>query len=80
MKRLVNYHEKMGVFNIQCDTCPLNVHADALGVKRPDCVAGMATKVQGHIPIHHCEHYSKNSLANEPEKKLSIQCGKEDAP
>jgi len=77
MKRIVTYQKSLGVFNISCPDCPLNVHADALGVKRKDCVAGMVTNMQGHVPIHQCEHYKKDSIANEPEKQLSIICGKE---
>ena len=79
MKRVVDYAENMGVFNIHCPTCPLHVHSDALGTKRANCVAGMVTNMQGHMPIHHCPHYVKNSLENEPEKKLVIECGKESA-
>jgi hypothetical protein len=78
MKRIVEYGESLGVFNIHCPTCPLHVHSDALGSKRQDCIAGMVTNMQGHIPIHTCKHYAKDSLANEPEKKLSIQCQMEE--
>jgi len=77
MKQIVNYQEKNGVFSIDCPTCPLIPVFEALGQKPTACVAGMVTNMQGHMPIHTCKHYQKNSIANEPEKKLSIQCGKE---
>ena len=79
MKRIVTYAEELGVFHIDCPTCPLIPAFEALDQKPTSCVSGLVTKMQGHCPIHACKHYAKNSLANEPEKQLSIQCGKEDA-
>jgi len=79
MKRIVTYTEELGVFHIDCPTCPLIPAFDLLDQKPKPCVSGMVTNMQGHMPIHTCKHYQKDSLANEPEKKLSIECGKENA-
>jgi hypothetical protein len=80
MKREVTYtEEKGGIFHIDCQTCPLIPAFQALDQKPQACVAGLVTNIQGHVPINTCKHYQKDSIANEPEKKLSIICGKEDA-
>jgi hypothetical protein len=80
MKRIVTYtEEEGGVFHIDCATCPLIPAFQALDKKPEACMAGMVTNVQGHVPIHTCKHYVKDSIANEPGKILSIQCGKEGA-
>ena len=79
MKRIVSYAENLGVFHIDCAECPLIPAFTALDKKPESCVSGMVTNMQGHMPIHQCKHYAKDSIANEPEKKLSIQCGREDA-
>ena len=78
MKRIVTYtDEGHGVFHIDCADCPLIPAFVALDKKPESCIAGIVTNVQGYVPIHTCKHYQKNSIANEPEKKLSIICGKE---
>lgn len=79
MQREVTYKEELGVFSIDCATCPLIPAFKALGQKPQSCVAGMVTNMQGHMPIHTCKHYGRKSLANGENKTLNIQCGKEDA-
>ena len=77
MKRLVKYEESLGIFSIYCDECPLIPAFKELGQKPKACMAGMVTNIQGHMPIHTCDHYAKDSIANEPNNGLSIECGKE---
>jgi hypothetical protein len=80
VKRIVTYTEESGgVFHIDCATCPLIPAFQALEQKPAACVSGIVTNMQGHVPIHTCKHYQKDSIASEPEKKLVIICGKEDA-
>jgi hypothetical protein len=76
MKRIVEYKEEIGVFSITCPDCPLLTAFEELNQKPWACVSGMVTNMQGHVPIHTCKHYTKDSIANEAEKKLSIECGK----
>lgn len=79
-KRIVTFtEEEGGVFHIDCADCPLIPAFKALDQKPHACIAGIVTNMQGPVPIHTCKHYQKDSIANEPEKKLSIICGKEDA-
>ena len=81
MKRTVTYKEELGVFHINCETCPLIPAFRELGKVPEACVAGVATNVQGHIPIHTCRHYEKNSLDRDREKnELTIICNKKETP
>ena len=78
MKREVKYKEEVGVFSIDCSDCPLIPAFVALDKKPESCVAGIATRMQGHVPIHKCKHYLQDSISNGPEKTLWIECKKED--
>jgi len=79
MKRQVSYAEELGVFHIDCADCPLIPAFKALDQKPTACVSGMVTNIQGHMPIHTCKHYAKDSISNGENKTLWIECGKEDA-
>lgn len=74
IRRTVELHEgEAGIFGIDCSTCPLKVHTDALGQKAPDCVHGIITNMQGAIPMGTCKYYEKDSIATEG-KTLEILC------
>jgi hypothetical protein len=75
MKRAVAYDEgNFGLWAITCATCPLKPHAKALGQRTPDCAAGIATNMQGPIPTKVCKHTNTESLRNEADNGLSIEC------
>jgi hypothetical protein len=77
MRRQVSYTEgDGGVFHIDCAACPLIPAFKALDKKTESCIAGIATNMQGHVPIHICKHYEKNSISNGEENTLWIECGK----
>lgn len=80
MKREVTYKEELSVFSIDCATCPLIPAFQLLEQKPTACVSGMVTNMQGHVPIHTCKHYAKDSISNGDNKTLWIECGKEVAP
>ena len=78
MKREVKYKEELGVFDISCEACPLIPLFKELDQKPQACLAGMVTNMQGHVPIHTCKHYVKDSISNGDDKTLWIECGKEE--
>lgn len=53
--------DKMGFWKIWCKGCPLLLHLKALNQESRMCVSGLSTKMQGAIPLQHCEYYVKDS-------------------
>lgn len=79
MKRAVQFKEEEITFAITCDKCPLKPHLEALGQPPRACVSGIMTNMQGPVPVASCEHYKKDSISNDADKSLMLECGKEDA-
>ena len=79
MKREVKFKDEGIGFSISCADCPLLPALETLGQKPRPCVSGIMTNMQGPVPVAECEHYGKNSIANEEGNRLSIECGKESA-
>jgi hypothetical protein len=72
--RIVDFIEgNAGIWNLVCPTCPLRVHAEAMGVDLPACAHGIITNMQGPFVLGTCPHYAKESAASKG-KKLVISC------
>lgn len=46
----------LGLWHMNCPTCPMHPLQDAVEAKRQQCVGGMSTNMQGAIPLHRCKH------------------------
>lgn len=66
MIRPFTYHEgNAGIWDVSCEACPLRPHAEALAVKLPTCMHGIATNMQGHLVLGRCKHLAKDGVTNE---------------
>lgn len=73
--RIVTYTEgDGGIFSVTCAECPLKPHAEALGQKAPECTGGIATNMQGPVPLASCKYLEPGSFANTPDNEISIRC------
>jgi hypothetical protein len=82
MKREVTFKTEnniIGSWHLECPTCPLRKHTDALGEKPKACASGIHTNMQGPIVINKCVHYQYDTLASDDKSKtLTLECTKED--
>ena len=51
--------------------CPKLPHTEALKQRKPLCLAGVFTNMQGAVPIYVCEHYKAESFS---ENDMTIDC------
>ncbi len=81
MKREVTIKTKndiIGSWRIECPTCPLRKHTDALGLKAKTCASGIQTNAQGAVVINTCEHYQTDTIVTDNKgKTLTLECTKE---
>lgn len=69
---LVVDDKEMGFWHFESKNCPLLPHLKALGEKPRPCVSGLATNVQGAVPIGSCDH--KHGEIEEVNSKLVVHC------
>ena len=73
--RTVKYDEGvLGMWSMTCAECPLIPHAAALGQNPPECAGGIATNMQGPVPLKTCKHLVPNSYANSEDGGITIGC------
>ena len=73
--RTVKYDEGFaGLWAMTCAECPLLAHTNALGQAAPDCASGIATNMQGPIPLKTCKHLAPDSYANNEAGEITIGC------
>jgi hypothetical protein len=80
MVRAVKYVEKDGgLWSMTCDECPLLPHSEALGQDAPRCASGIATRMQGPVPLQTCHNLAPDSYANTTDGGITITCKYGDA-
>lgn len=66
----------IGLWHINCPTCPKHAMEDAVETKRSACVSGMSTNMQGAIPMNHCKHKRNREWAEPLEVECAFQLPK----